>query len=672
MSEPLVGTLIVTILRARDLINADGLGQGVSDPFCKFVALAGTKQLAKWTTKVIDNNLNPVWNEQFSVGIDEPTSSVLLKFEVLDEDIGGTSDSLGIFEIEVKPNHRFEVEQTYTLKPAGKEKVKGDVTVSIGYRKGERVSVNPEAEKRNANKKNLKGMPDEAKNSLKEWRVKKDVFTECEEAKMALLQKIFKNNFQTDSPIFQVIKEKLLMYEYQKPAYQVDETTLTQLKWQQAMKKSDGAFYVASQRIIDDVIKFQVDKKNRGMRDGYLNDPENLFCEELKIWSSEQLCTWEKTKTAANHVSLRVAYLEECLLVPDLFDKPSTLGTSTIQQVIVTARRILKYQVLADIEKELATEDAGRAFEDLRKHCVKLIANAYKFLACVFRAEVEGTVTAADKLLKTLQEDPNLKNVMGDSLTEILDSINGVKERNEKYKFDLHEKGLKPVLDFMDIPKLSENDPLLPFILVGPNSGVEEFFRGNGFIAYKFLKAHALLIELGNLFVVIEKAASCAKQGGTLLVYGVANAQLNALLDSTKAMITTIRDEFTGVCKIAECAFEKLVFENKATVERSKWMKHFKMVFPASNEINAAIKEVLADVSYIKQTANSMTLYERFQKAQDDTKDFLSSAEGFSQRTAQVLGQPYEKPSIKEEDLQKGSIDNTEALFKKINTAVKS
>jgi len=672
MSEPLVGTLIVTILRARDLFNADGLGQGVSDPFCKFVALSGTKQLAKWTTKVIDNNLNPVWNEQFSVGIDEPTSSVLLKFEVLDEDIGGTSDSLGVFEIEVKPNHRFEVEQTYTLKPAGKEKVKGDVTVSIGYRKGEKVSVNPEAEKRNNNKKNLKGMPDEAKNSIKEWRVKKDVFTECEEAKMALLQKIFKNNFQTDSPVFQVIKDKLLVYEYQKPAYQVDETTLTQLKWQQAMKRSDGAFFVAAQRIIDDVIKFQVDKKARGMRDGYLNDPENLFCEEIKIWASEQLCTWEKTKTASNHVSLRVAYLEECLLVPDLFDKPSSLGNSTIQQVIVTARRILKYQVLADIEKELATEDAGRAFEDLRKHCVKLIANAYKFLACVFRAEVEGQVTAADKLLKTLQEDPNLKNVMGDSLTEILDSINGVKERNEKYKFDLHEKGLKPVLDFMDIPKLSENDPLLPFIFIGPQSGVEEFFRGNGFITYKFLKAHALLIELGNLFVVIEKAASCAKQGGTLLVYGVANAQLNALLDSTKAMITTIRDEFTSVCKIAECAFEKLVFENKATVERSKWMKHFKMVFPSSNEINAAIKEVLADVSYIKQTANSMTLYERFQKAQDDTKDFLSSAEGFSQRTAIVLGQPYEKPAIKEDDLKKGSIDNTEALFQKINASVKS
>jgi hypothetical protein len=407
------------------------------------------------------------------------------------------------------------------------------------------------------------------------------------------------------------------------------------------------------------------------MRDGYLTDPENLFCEEIKRWSAELLCTWEISKTSQNHITLRIAYLEECLLVPDLFDKPSTLGHVTVQQVIVTTRRILKYQVLADIEKELATEDAGRAFEELRKHCVRLIYNCYQFLAHVFRAEVEGQITAADKLLKTLQEDPNLTKVMGDDLTQVMDSIHGVKERSEKYSFDLREKGLKPVLSFLDIPTLSENDPLLPFIFTGPTSGVEEFFRSNSFISYKFLKAHALLLELGRLFIVIEKAANCAKQGGTLLVYGVANAQLNALLDSTKAMIQAIRDEFTGVCKIAECAFEKLVFENKATVERSKWMKHFKHVFPASNGINDAVKEVLGDVSHIKQSANSMTLYERFQKAQNDTADFLSSAEGFSQRTAAVLGQPYVKPEIKDDDLKKSSIDNTEVLFEKINASVK-
>jgi len=256
---------------------------------------------------------------------------------------------------------------------------------------------------------------------------------------------------------------------------------------------------------------------------------------------------------------------------------------------------------------------------------------------------------------------------MGDSLTEIIDSIHGIKERREKWTFDLREKGMVPVLDFLEITKLSENDPNLPYIFSGSCSGIEEFFQSNSYITFKFLRAHAILLEFGRLFVVIEKARNCAKQGGTLLVYGVANAQLNALLDSTKAMITAIRDEFTAVCKIAECAFEKLVFDNKATTGRCKWIAHFKQVFPSSNKINSAVKQVLEDVADIKLMANSMTLYERFQKAEDDTKDFLSSADSFSERTALVLGQPYKKPEISNEDLKKGSIDNTDALLQKIN-----
>jgi len=311
-------------------------------------------------------------------------------------------------------------------------------------------------------------------------------------------------------------------------------------------------------------------------------------------------------------------------------------------------------------------------FTELQKHCIRLIANCYKFLLHVFRAaEDSANLTAADLLLKTLEEDPNLTKVMGDELTKVNDAIGGIKSYKEKYQFNLGEKGMRPVLSFMDVPTLSENDPCLPFIFVGPECGLEEFFRGNTFIAYKYLKAHALLLELGGLFQVIEKATNCAKQGGTLLVYGVANAQLNALLDSTKQMISTIRDEFTGVCKIAECAFEELVRKNKATEGRSKWMSHFKHVFPASNEINEAVKQVLKDVNLIKQQANSMTLYERFQKAENDTSDFLKSAEGFSQRTAVVTGEPYVPPKASDDDFKKDSVDNVQNLFAQIKTSKK-
>jgi hypothetical protein len=237
---------------------------------------------------------------------------------------------------------------------------------------------------------------------------------------MALLAKIYESNYGADVPQMLKIRpeEKLGgIIKYSKAGYQVDETHLAMPRWEKMMKISDGCFFVTAQRVIEDCLRFQNDKLKRSIRAGYLDDPENLFCEELKTWAATQLCTWEIEKTALNHITARIGYLEEVLLTPGLFDDPSTLGESTIQQVIVNCRRKLKYSLLADIEKELASEDAVISFNNLHKHCHNLIYSCYVFLAHVFRAEIEGQVTAADKLLKTLQEDPNLKNFMGDALT---------------------------------------------------------------------------------------------------------------------------------------------------------------------------------------------------------------------------------------------------------------
>jgi hypothetical protein len=269
-------------------------------------------------------------------------------------------------------------------------------------------------------------------------------------------------------------------------------------------------------------------------------------------------------------------------------------------------------------------------------------------------------LTAADRLLKTLQADTNLKSILGDSLTETTDLIKDKEAVSEKYSFSLGEKGLKPIMDFLDLTKLTDNDPLLSIIFNNDNhSGLEEFFRGNPFITYRFLRAHGLLIELGRLFIVLEKAIQCAKQGGTLLVYGVTNNLLTMLLDSTKSLITAIRDEFTCLNKIAECAFEKIIYETSNNRSGKKWIKHYKMVFPCSTNINDAIKQVYEDISGIKLCANTITIYEKFQKAEKESNEFLESAMGFSERTARVLGLPYNRPQINDEELNRNAIDNT-------------
>ncbi|KAE9610715.1 hypothetical protein Lal_00021210 [Lupinus albus] len=75
------GRLTVTIVKANDLKNKEMIGK--SDPY----VVVYIRPLFKVKTKVIDDNLNPVWNETFEViAEDKETQSLIL--EVFDKDIG--------------------------------------------------------------------------------------------------------------------------------------------------------------------------------------------------------------------------------------------------------------------------------------------------------------------------------------------------------------------------------------------------------------------------------------------------------------------------------------------------------------------------------------------------------------------------------------------------------
>jgi len=130
-TEPLRGTLIVSVLRGNDLVNKDSGAQGLSDPYVKLIATNhGKKQLAKYQTKTIDNNLNPIWNERFSVYAEEDTPCIMLDLEVLDEDAFGSHDPMGYVTIPVESNFKFEKDANYPLKARKKRRSQG---VSYGH-----------------------------------------------------------------------------------------------------------------------------------------------------------------------------------------------------------------------------------------------------------------------------------------------------------------------------------------------------------------------------------------------------------------------------------------------------------------------------------------------------------------------------------------------------------
>ncbi|KFD57760.1 hypothetical protein M513_01430, partial [Trichuris suis] len=89
----LKGVIRVGIIAAKDLENKDTLLKGKSDPY---VRTSVGCQIYK--TKTIDNDLNPVWNEQFDA-IVELSSGQRLEVEVYDEDPGAQDEVLGNVEL---------------------------------------------------------------------------------------------------------------------------------------------------------------------------------------------------------------------------------------------------------------------------------------------------------------------------------------------------------------------------------------------------------------------------------------------------------------------------------------------------------------------------------------------------------------------------------------------
>eukprot|EP01123_Difflugia_compressa_P001895 TRINITY_DN123_c1_g1_i1.p1 TRINITY_DN123_c1_g1~~TRINITY_DN123_c1_g1_i1.p1 ORF type:complete len:670 (-),score=159.35 TRINITY_DN123_c1_g1_i1:230-2239(-) len=653
MTEKLQGTIILSVNKATNLANKDTFG--FSDPYVHIKATSAEQRpLLDIKTKIIEDNLNPIWNERFSVIMDEATAGVKLELEVFDQDNVGNDEPLGFVELDVDSNFKFNADQDRDLKQrkSSDGDVKGKLFFKVEYRKGQQVRLNDNLPPKKE-EKSLKELPLEARQKLREWRACGDALTNDEEVKLKLLGDIYFNNFNNRAVEFEMQTHKLAMLiEYKKAQHPVSSDDISPMKWLNRMKDKDGAFINEAKDIIEAVCNFQQAKK-ASYRDGYLNDPEGLFCEELKGWASKELSLLSFGKETFGYLDKRLSYLEEVLLVPDLFDSTSSLAKETIQQVIVKVRRIVKYRAYAAVEKELAHEDATRSFNDLKKHLAGLVRICAQFLKNVFKCETPPEVlSTADRVLLTIESDPNIRAVIGDELKTTVENIKGYNDtgtfEGPWASIDLRERGLHPTLQFLDPVELDPKDPLLPVIFKGLHSGVEEYFRGNGYIAYHFLKAHGLLLEAGRLFVVIEKAANCAKTGGTLLVFGLANAQLNATLDSTKAIMDTLKEEFTTVAKIAECCFEELVFANQATKERTAWIKYFKHVFPGINELTAQVEKIQEEVAEIKETANSMTLQQRIQQANNENNDFLSTADEFSARIAKVTGKPYVKPKPKE------------------------
>lgn len=126
------GKLTVTVVRANDLKNMEMIGK--SDPY----VVVYIRPLFKVKTKVIDDNLNPVWDQTFNlIAEDKETQSLII--EVFDEDIGqdkrlGTA-KLPLIELEAETVTEVDLRLLPSLDmlKIKDKKDRGTVTLKVFY-----------------------------------------------------------------------------------------------------------------------------------------------------------------------------------------------------------------------------------------------------------------------------------------------------------------------------------------------------------------------------------------------------------------------------------------------------------------------------------------------------------------------------------------------------------
>ncbi|KAK8916423.1 Synaptotagmin-4 [Platanthera zijinensis] len=127
------GRIAVTVLKASALKNMEFIGK--SDPY----AVLYIRPVFKVKTKVINNNLNPVWNETFElIAEDKETQAIVI--EVFDEDDLSQDKRLGIVKlplIDLEPETATEFDlrlmPSLDMMKVKDKKDRGSITIKVLY-----------------------------------------------------------------------------------------------------------------------------------------------------------------------------------------------------------------------------------------------------------------------------------------------------------------------------------------------------------------------------------------------------------------------------------------------------------------------------------------------------------------------------------------------------------
>lgn len=171
-------------------------------------------------------------------------------------------------------------------------------------------------------------------------------------------------------------------------------------------------------------------------------------------------------------------------------------------------------------------------------------------------------------------------------------------------------------------------------VVMKENSGILASFHQK-FVVDTFVRLHGLLQELAFALVLFMQAKALAGVGGDLLVYGLANRQLNYVLRTYGKLMEGISTCIKTIDDVGRSRYEELVFENNH--QEKVWPRHYSIATSLRNRLDGDIAGAMKAARQVEDHANERQIQERLRSAKAQTEQFTATASKFCSKVASLL-----------------------------------
>lgn len=171
-------------------------------------------------------------------------------------------------------------------------------------------------------------------------------------------------------------------------------------------------------------------------------------------------------------------------------------------------------------------------------------------------------------------------------------------------------------------------------MIMKENSGIQSTFQQK-FVIDAFVRFHGLLQELAFAMMLILQAKALAGVGGELLVYGMANRQMNMVIRVYHKLIEALETCMKTIDEVGKSRYEELVFQNNN--QDKVWPRHFSISSSLKNRIEADLANSMKAAKIVGEHANEKQIQERVKSAKAQTEQFSSDASKFCSKVSSLL-----------------------------------